>query len=169
MCTIIRNVFYIMRIYTSYFANIKTLEENNIYPVGICNKVPQFFENPNLESVAPSNSILYEYKNSAQTDADREHYKERYINEILCAYRFHPEYLTERLEYFSSQEDDKDIALVCYERPEDFCHRHILAEWLNERLGDKYIIEEYPKFPQPTEKKEKKKKDTIIIKSNPLF
>ena len=48
-----------MRIYTSYFANIKTLEENNIYPVGICNKVPQFFENPNLESVAPSNSILY--------------------------------------------------------------------------------------------------------------
>ena len=158
-----------MKIYTSYFANIKTLEENNIYPVGICNKVPQFFENPNLESVAPSNSILYEYKNSAQTDADREHYKERYINEILCAYRFHPENLTERLEYFSSQEDDKDIALVCYERPEDFCHRHILAEWLNERLGDKYIIEEYPKYPQPTEKKEKKKKDTIIIKSNPLF
>ena len=76
-----------MRIYTSYFANIKTLEENNIYPVGICNKVPQFFENPNLESVAPSNSILYEYKNSAQTDADRDRYKERYINEILCAYR----------------------------------------------------------------------------------
>ena len=158
-----------MRIYTSYFANIKTLEENNIYPVGICNKVPQFFKNPNLESVAPSNSILYEYKNSAQTDADRDRYKERYINEILCAYRFHPEYLTERLEYFSSQEDDKDIALVCYERPEDFCHRHILAEWLNERLRDKYIIEEYPKYPQPTEKKEKKKKDTIIIKSNPLF
>ena len=71
------NVFYAMRIYTSYFANIKTLEENNIYPVGICNKVPQFFGNPNVESVAPSNSILYEYKNSAQTDADREHYKER--------------------------------------------------------------------------------------------
>ena len=51
-----------MRIYTSYFANIKTLEENNIYPVGICNKVPQFFKNPNLESVAPSKSILFEHK-----------------------------------------------------------------------------------------------------------
>ena len=25
-----------------------------------------------------------------------------------------------------------EIALVCYEKPEDFCHRHILAAWLEE-------------------------------------
>lgn len=25
---------------------------------------------------------------------------------------------------------DIDIALVCYEKPEDFCHRHIVAKWL---------------------------------------
>ena len=24
-----------------------------------------------------------------------------------------------------------DIALVCYEKPGDFCHRHLVAEWLN--------------------------------------
>lgn len=23
-----------------------------------------------------------------------------------------------------------DVALVCYERPQDFCHRHIVADWL---------------------------------------
>lgn len=24
----------------------------------------------------------------------------------------------------------KDIALICYEKPTDFCHRHLVAEWL---------------------------------------
>jgi len=30
--------------------------------------------------------------------------------------------------YFMS--DGMDIALVCYEKPGDFCHRHLVAEWL---------------------------------------
>jgi SAM-dependent methyltransferase len=24
------------------------------------------------------------------------------------------------------------IALICYEKPSDFCHRHLVADWLNE-------------------------------------
>ena len=24
---------------------------------------------------------------------------------------------------------DEDIALICYEKPSDFCHRHLVAEW----------------------------------------
>ena len=56
-----------MRIYTSYFANIPNLEKADIVPIGICAKVPKFFENPNLASVAPSDSILWEYKKSEQT------------------------------------------------------------------------------------------------------
>ena len=23
------------------------------------------------------------------------------------------------------------IALICYEKPTDFCHRHLVADWLN--------------------------------------
>ena len=30
--------------------------------------------------------------------------------------------------YFMS--DGMDIALVCYEKTGDFCHRHLVAEWL---------------------------------------
>jgi len=26
----------------------------------------------------------------------------------------------------------KDIALICYEKPSDFCHRHLVAEWLKQ-------------------------------------
>ena len=150
-----------MKIYTSYFANLKILEEHNIFPVSICNKVPSFFKNPNITSVAPTDTILYEYKNSQKTDEDKERYKTRYINEVISIFRFHPEYLTDLLEYFSQQNDNKDIALLCYERPEDFCHRHIFAEWFNEHLNGRYVIEEYPIYPQ--------KKKEITIKSYKLF
>ena len=27
-----------------------------------------------------------------------------------------------------------DICLICYEKPSDFCHRHLVADWLNQHL-----------------------------------
>ena len=27
---------------------------------------------------------------------------------------------------------ENDIALICYEKPSDFCHRHLVAEWLSQ-------------------------------------
>lgn len=35
---------------------------------------------------------------------------------------------------------NKDIALVCYEKPSDFCHRHLVAKWLKE---NEYNVEEW--------------------------
>lgn len=32
---------------------------------------------------------------------------------------------------FSEISEGKDCALVCYEAPDKFCHRHLVAEWLN--------------------------------------
>ena len=26
--------------------------------------------------------------------------------------------------------EGKDAVLICYEKPDEFCHRHLLAEWL---------------------------------------
>ena len=26
---------------------------------------------------------------------------------------------------------ENDICLICYEKPSDFCHRHLVADWLN--------------------------------------
>lgn len=33
-----------------------------------------------------------------------------------------------------------EIALVCYEKPGDFCHRHLVSNWFNEHL---ILCEEY--------------------------
>ena len=32
-----------------------------------------------------------------------------------------------------------DIVLLCYEKPDEFCHRHLVAEWFN-RNGI-YVVE----------------------------
>ena len=34
----------------------------------------------------------------------------------------------------------EDIALVCYEKPGDFCHRHLVAKWLTD---NGFTCEEY--------------------------
>ena len=31
-----------------------------------------------------------------------------------------------------NNDSNKDICLMCYEKPSDFCHRHLVANWLNE-------------------------------------
>lgn len=136
-----------MRIYTSYFANIPNLDAAGISCCAMCLKVPAFFEGPNLASIAPSASILDEHKKNG----DDERYRQRYIDEILCAYRFHPEYITD---FLQSAFGGNDVALLCYERPEDFCHRHIFAEWMNEMIPGLNITE-YPVYPERTKPKKK--------------
>ena len=36
------------------------------------------------------------------------------------------------LNYLVPNVNGKNIALICYEKPSDFCHRHLVAEWLND-------------------------------------
>lgn len=31
---------------------------------------------------------------------------------------------------YSFNVGESDICLVCYEKPDDFCHRHLVAQWL---------------------------------------
>ena len=35
----------------------------------------------------------------------------------------------------------KDCVLLCYEKSDDFCHRHIVAKWLEDNLG--IIVKEW--------------------------
>ena len=42
---------------------------------------------------------------------------------------------------FDSPHKCDNIILLCYEKSGDFCHRHILADWLEENFG--YKVKEY--------------------------
>ena len=41
--------------------------------------------------------------------------------------------LKDLTDLINSVDDDigKEICLICYEKPSDFCHRHLVADWLN--------------------------------------
>ncbi len=108
-----------MNIYTSYFANVRKLPPN-VIPVSIALYQPKRWAGQSLSTLAPTQEILGKYK----IDHDEAAYKAAY-NQILD--RLNPAALRDSLE---SLFRGKDIVLICYERPDTFCHRHIVAEWL---------------------------------------
>lgn len=109
-----------MVIYTSYYANLRNLPAS-IIPVAISQFPPSWYKGKTLRRLAPSSELLLSYK--AGTVGEDE-YIRRYKAETLSA--FDPRKMYGSLfEYFGG----RDICLVCFERPEDFCHRHIVAEW----------------------------------------
>lgn len=110
-------------IYTSYYAKLKKIPKE-IEPISISRWKPKgisIFSYPNLR---PDESLLAWWKNCKQTEED----KEKYIDEFtkkLNSLDF--EKVKQELNKLSH---GKDIVLLCYEKPEDFCHRHLVAEWL---------------------------------------
>lgn len=119
-----------MEIFTSYYGNLRKLRENNIIPVGISLGIPKWFNGTNLRYLAPTYAVL-----SLKT-----------IEEYIPAYiklleRFDIDRFRADLSIISKNEGGKDIALLCYEKPGDFCHRRIFADWMKEKTG--YDIKEY--------------------------
>lgn len=129
----------IMEIYTSYFGNMKRLSAAGIMPIGIARWKPRFYNGVNMFSVAPTRYML--------SDAcGQEEYIKLY-NEILRS-RGAQNILNE----IESIAKGRNVALLCYEKPGDFCHRHLLADFLNKELG--LNISEYEAPAQPPQRKQ---------------
>ena len=119
-----------MNIYTSYFAKGKTLKAKGVKMIGIALYAPTNVKCLSMPQLAPSHSILYD---KYRTD-DR--YTHRYQSEILR--KLDPKKV---LADIMALAQGSDVALCCYEKPGDFCHRHIVAKWLMENTG--VVIEEF--------------------------
>lgn len=113
-----------MRIYTSYFGNSKKLQQAGIKVIGISLYPPRWFNGISLKQVAPTKSILFA---NGQT---QEEYTRRYRSEVLSQ-----QDMQQFLKTVEQVSGGQDVALCCYEKPEDFCHRHILADWIKEKIG----------------------------------
>lgn len=57
-------------------------------------------------------------------------YEHLYKQDILG--RLNPREFIQTLQRYDT---GNGIALCCYEKPDDFCHRHFLAEWIIEKTG----------------------------------
>lgn len=113
-----------MQIYTSYFGRKGLLEKAGIVPIGIALWKPKWFQGISYMPVAPKSFML---KDPQQT---REQYIERYQKLVLDTLKV--ERVVADIERLSG---GRDAALLCYEKPGDFCHRHLLAQWITEQSG----------------------------------
>lgn len=114
-----------MKIYTSYFAKIKNMPDD-IIPIAICGQSPNGYKGKQFKILAPTYDIFMQYKQTGDTEL----YTQRFYNERLN--KLNALNIYKRLEVLS---EGKDIALICYEKSSDFCHRHLVADWLSRELN----------------------------------
>lgn len=119
-----------MKIYTSYFAKAYQFPDDKYSCIAISVGVPKAINVKSYKKLAPLWDIVQEYKNNG---GDIEKYKSRYYNEVLNKLGVCEVY--KDLEKLS---DGKDIVLLCYEgiKNNDFCHRHLVSQWLRENGYD---------------------------------
>lgn len=121
-----------MKIYTSYYAQLRNLPES-ILPISIAGKAPAWYTGIEYKKLAPKYDWWKEWKDKGLSE---EWYTEKYRQTVLSG--ISPAKIIEDLA--SLNPEGKDIALLCYEKPSDFCHRHLVADYLSD-----YAVKEWNK------------------------
>lgn len=120
-------------IYTSYMYKNNSILDLGITPISIAQVKPKGLEILSYKKLAPPWSLVKEYK---QTN-NKAQYTSIYFETVL-----------NKLNQFQVIADlmllalSPDIALLCYEKPEKFCHRHLVAQWLNTVLPEGEKVKE---------------------------
>lgn len=117
-------------IYTTYFAKLKYLP-SDVTPIAICGKTPEFYKGLTYKRLAPKWSFFTKWKETH----DNNYYISEFNKLVLD-----PLDVDATVNDLLSMASTKHIALVCYEKPQDFCHRHLVAEWL---MNNGYRCEEF--------------------------
>jgi uncharacterized protein YeaO (DUF488 family) len=107
-------------IYTSYFSSRKYKSDDGVAIARWCN----FWSGPTFKALAPSEELLSWWKSlpleeRASSEA-RDFYEKLYRAQLS---KLNPAEIATIL-------DGK--TLLCFERSDEFCHRHIVAKWLRE-------------------------------------
>jgi uncharacterized protein (DUF488 family) len=116
------------------------LNAYNENAVSIARIDPSFYKGKRYPKLAPTYEMIREYK----ATLDQRKYIEEYHDYILS--KLDPKVIYEEL--------GEDAILLCYEEHDQFCHRHIVSDWLNKSLGI-IVTEELSK----TSIKNKKRKE----------
>ena len=118
-------------IYTSYFDNVDNLPAN-LCPISIAGLKPDNCNCAQYKRLAPKLSWWKVWEETR----DNEYYAKQYNNTVLEV--LNPRGVVDDLYKLSG---DRIPCLMCYERPGEFCHRHLVAEWLEKHLNIK--VKEY--------------------------
>lgn len=126
-------------IYTSYFAKLKSLPDN-VIPISICGKAPDWYKGLQYKKLAPKYDFFMKWKENHDNDYYIKCFNEQVLDKLNAYETLNELYdllpkeqqfwieMTNCLPWYNSH---VNIALICYEKPSDFCHRHLVADWLN--------------------------------------
>ena len=116
-------------IYTGYFSKIKEYKSLGYTVVSISRTEP-FLVDGKLTLLAPDEKILWGYKNG---DINEMEYTSLYLDQLN---KIGIRNILKSIHSFGD-----DVVLVCWEKSNKFCHRHILADYINK--NSKLNILEY--------------------------
>ena len=123
-----------MELYTSYFAKTKQLKEmgyDNL--VCVAGYAPKFYFDTDkarfYPDLAPHKEWWREwhdkFKDNAESEESQLWYVQRYYDTVLS--KLDPQAVLKEL--------GDNAVMLCYETPDKFCHRHIIARWLSKNTG----------------------------------
>lgn len=102
-------------VYTSYFKKYR--KDSLIDGIAISRGVPRWWEGERMIELAPSWELI-------KSDLDQDEYLNRYFHEVL-----------NKLDFNEVIKKIEGKTLLCWESSEWFCHRHIVACWIEELTG----------------------------------
>lgn len=105
------------KIFTGNFANLKKYEKANLYPISIALSA-RYFKGKHLPELCPKWDWMREPEIS---------YTSKYNSQILK--RLDIGILINKIKTISK---GCSVVLLCHEKYGDFCHRQLVAKWINE-------------------------------------
>lgn len=112
-------------IYTSYFAKLKSLPED-VIPISICGKSPEWYKGLQYKKLAPKYDFFMKWKENHDNNYYIEHFQSDVLDKLSVT-----DVVRDLINMLPDRSSKHNIALICYEKPSDFCHRHLVADWLN--------------------------------------
>ena len=109
-------------IYTSYYGNLRNISKN-IFRIAISRTSPIDQLAPTYKDLMPTLEDLFKYR----ATNDWAVYESNYKADVLS--KLNPDDVVKDLYDLSG---GRDVVLLCYEKPPRFCHRQIVAKWLND-------------------------------------
>ena len=126
-----------MNIKTSYFTKLNTIDTTKVETIAIPLKLLDFIDKDKIsqhrKELALNSKKFWEYKKLVKENPElaKEKYIETYNNQLNDndIISIMKDIIKE-----AQNKNKKEILLMCYEGPDKFCHRHILASRINKLL-----------------------------------